>query len=185
MSIRNFVFLLWLCHPSLYGLPTEQPYATELTALATLLAYTPRAVRQKIIKHVQAALHSPHSPDEIKRKLITFMRQTEHTIQCTRMKTDAMRVIPPYGDPEYNPYNSNNHLNIVWQALLYCGIGCCVYLIICAIQDHHASNILRRKDEGQELAGITARQQALESATTAALKLMATIQPHVGQGTSV
>jgi len=185
MSIRNFVFLLWLCHPSLYGLPAEQPYAVELTALATLLAYAPHAVRQKIIKQTQAALHSSQSSDEIKKKLITFMRQTEYSIKCTRKKTDAMRVLPPYGDPQYNPYNSNGHLNIVWQALLYCGIGCCVYLIICAIQDHHATRILQKQDPGKELAGITARQQALESATTAALKLMATIQPHVGQGTSV
>jgi len=185
MSIRNFIFLLLFWHPSLYGLPAEQPYAAELRALATLLAYTPRSVRQKIIKHVQAALHSPHSPDEIKKKLITFMRQTEYTIQCTRTKTDVLRILPPYGDPQYNPYNSNGHLNIVWQALLYCGIGCCVYLIICAIQDHHATRILQKQDPGKELSGITARQQVLESATTAALNLMATIQPHVGQGTSV
>jgi|GEM_PF-4836950 len=185
MSIRNFVFLLWLYHPCLYGLPTEQPYAAELTALATLLAYTPRVVRQKIIKQTHATLCSSRPPDEIKKKLITFMRQTEYTIQCTRIKTAATRDLTPYGDSQYNPYNSNNHLNIVWQSLLYCGIGCCVYLIICAIQDHHATRILQRQDPGKELSKIIMRQQVLGNATTAALNLMPAIQPHAKQGTSV
>jgi hypothetical protein len=181
MSIRTCLLLSCLHCLPFCALPAEQPYAAELTALATLLTYTPRAVRQKIIKHVQAALHSPHSPDEIQKTLITFMRQTEYTIQCTRTKTDAMRVLPPYGDPQYNPYNSNTHLNIVWQALLYCGIGCCVYLIICVIQDHHASTILNKKKKNNTLAEIETRQAALQRATTATINLTKTLQSRAVQ----
>ncbi len=151
--------------------PITPVYREELTKLATLLAYTPKNIRQKTLKTIEALLTPEHSTEEIKQRLMQLIETTQYRIQASHIPRDQLRMLPPYMDPQYNPYNPHNHLQIIWQLLLYCGIGCCVYLAICALQDNHASSILSNKSKKSDLATIQSRQQALEKAarTTHAL----------------
>ena len=145
----------------------EPTYYEELTKLATLLRYTPQHIHKKTLKITQALLTTTHSTEKIKQRLMQLIETTQYCIQASRIPQDKLRMLPPYMDPQYNPYNPHNHLQIIWQLLLYCGIGCCVYLAISALQDNHASSILSNKSKKGDLATIENRQQALGRAAQA------------------
>lgn len=92
----------------------------------------------------------------------------------------------------YNPYVALNalqngantgSLGPVWQALMYCGALCCLYLIVVAIRDNDARTIINEQDKKTAFQKKKILQNALINATNALVEsqMLPTRTPAAGK----
>lgn len=159
--------------------PNTRLYTEELTAIALLSHHLPSSSQQKIAAKLVTILETSTSADECKQQLSTLQKKLEQSLTPQTTANPLHRTVPAYIDPHYQHLERHSSLNVIWQILTYCGIGCCVYLVICGLQDANAHSIL---NNSQAMKSLKRKNATLNAATTAASNL-ATAIDHI-QSTS-
>ncbi len=153
--------ILPLAFFTLIAAATPELLIKECTLINKLMTSLSPAEQEQLEITIKNIAEESHSPEEVYEKI--------HALRESLINQQVRFIGHPDMQP-YPTYMPNYGLDKVWLALIYCGIGCAIFLGITTVQDAHARKLLDANKK--ELKNCLAADQKIKEAVCAIQAMM-------------